>query len=66
MRVAEVNAEVQRIRSIAGDDEMAHAAEDDLHQSVLEFIAKNAPDKLASICREALRTKDIPFARWCA
>ena len=64
----EVKLAVERIEQIAevGDDEMAHSREDDLHQAVLEYLARNAPGPWCAYAREALKTQAIDFARWCA
>lgn len=62
----EVEAAVERIKEMAGDDEAAHAAEDELHQRVLEAIANDQcaePETCATI---ALKTKEIQFSRWYA
>jgi hypothetical protein len=64
--VADVQRLVEAIRERAGDDERAHSQEDDLHQEVLKQVAEGAPEPWCSLAREALRTKDIDFARWCA
>ena len=48
-----------------GDDEVQHSMEDGLHYAVLEAIAAGSPDA-AGLAREALRTADLNFARWCA
>lgn len=61
----EVAAEVERIRAMAGDDERAHSAEDDLWEKVLIAVAEGHPDA-AQLALVALRTKEIDFARWCA
>lgn len=57
--------EVERIKEIAGDDEMAHSAEDELHQDVLKFIALGQ-DENGKLAQAALKTKEIEFSRWCA
>lgn len=64
--VEEVRAAVEEIRRLADDDEAAHSAEDALHQNVLASIAQHDPANAASLAREALKTQDIEFARWCA
>ena len=56
-----------REASDGGDDEIAHAEEDRLHETALEAIMHHAMSpqvkRLASI---ALSTKDLDFSRWCA
>lgn len=48
------------------DDESAHADEDELYQAVLSAIATGACDDPAGCAAEALKTKDLDFARWYA
>jgi hypothetical protein len=66
MTIANVEAEVQRIAAMANDDERAHVAEDELHQSVLAYIAEHGDAHSQALARAALATMDIGFARWCA
>ena len=66
MTISTVEAEVQRIAALAADDESAHIAEDELHQSVLAYIAEHGDAKSSALARAALATTDIGFARWCA
>jgi hypothetical protein len=66
MTVEEVEREVTRIRGMAGDDEAAHSAEDDLWENVLRAVASGETDDSAGIAAAALKTKTIDFARWCA
>jgi hypothetical protein len=63
--VEEVNVRVAAIEAVSGDDEGAHAREDELHQNVLRAIALGAenPQGLASA---ALKSLAIDFERWCA
>lgn len=63
MTIEEVRDCVQRIRSLADDDEVAHSLEDALHREVLLAISKGAPKELAG---EALLTLHIEFHRWHA
>ena len=65
MDVDQVRNRVRHIDNIRHDDEAAHIKEDDLHQDVLQAIADGAADP-AALAREALKTKDLDFARWCA
>lgn len=64
--VALVREHVGKIAAIAGDDETAHAKEDELHQALLMAIADGACDDPAACAAEALKTKQIDFERWCA
>lgn len=66
MTIEEVEAEVERIRAMRGDDESAHSAEDRLWENVLRTIASGYGDKPSSLAAAALKTADIDFARWCA
>jgi uncharacterized protein with von Willebrand factor type A (vWA) domain len=63
--VDDVRAEVEAIRAIASDDERAHGREDELHQAVLVAISDGAANAV-DLAREALKTQDVKFARWCA
>ena len=65
LMIEEVRNEVARIKAMAGDDEAAHSAEDQLHANVLAAIADGHPFP-EKIALEALRTLGIEFARWCA
>ena len=58
-----VQTQVEAIRALAHvhDDKAAHAAEDALHQAVLDYISVEAPEPWASLAREALT--DIRFCR---
>lgn len=57
-RVIEVATQVQ-------DPEAAHSDEDKLLADVLQAIADGADDPSA-LAREALRSLEIRFPRWCA
>ncbi len=61
-----VQAQVAHVASIAHDDEAAHAAEDALHQLVLHAIANGECPQPQECAREALKTRQIEFARHCA
>ena len=65
MDVDQVRNRVRHIDNIRSDDEAAHAEEDTLHQDVLQAIADGAANP-AALAEEALKTKNIDFARWCA
>lgn len=66
MTLDEVEAEVERIRGLADDDESAHGAEDDLWEKVLRTIASGYGDKPSALAAAALKTTEIDFQRWCA
>jgi hypothetical protein len=57
-----VQARLKDIESLAHDDERAHIIEDDLYSEVLRYHA----NKGCEISKEALKSKRIQFARWCA
>lgn len=62
----DIRARVARIAAIGErDDEVAHSDEDELHRDVLGVIAGGALGG-AELAREALKTRDLTFARWCA
>ena len=61
----DVKRRVQGIAAVAGDDEVAHSREDDLHQDVLRAVAAGHPDS-GKLARAALRTRRIMFKRWYA
>lgn len=55
------------LAEMAGDAESAHSAEDQLHQGVLAIIANGEhDDSAAALAREALKSRDLDFPRWCA
>lgn len=64
MTLAEVKAAVEAIRGKSHDNEVAHGAEDDLHQAVLREVALMAPEPWCSLAAEALKTTTIRFDRW--
>ncbi len=68
MTEAEVRKCVEGIKALAGDPEAAHGAEDALFIAVLEEIAGGCQHCESStyLCREALKTLQINFERWCA
>ena len=68
MTVEEVLREVEEIRSIASDNEVAHSAEDSLWWNVLKDIAFGDHDRvqMQELAAAALKTTKIHFARWCA
>ncbi len=62
----DVRKRVAEIAEIKGDPEAAHSSEDALWQDVLNFIAQDMPADAAELAREAVKTADLPFARWYA
>ena len=59
-----VRIRVQDIQAISGDDESAHSAEDELYRDVLRYYANGGTDP--ELAKEALKTLDLEFERWCA
>jgi hypothetical protein len=66
MTTADVQAAVERIRSLAHDDESAHVEEDNLYVSVLQAIADGTAEDPAGMAALALEATDIKFSRWYA
>lgn len=61
----EVIKRVAEIAACCDDPEGAHGMEDDLYEDILRGIVAGDAD-VASIAKEALKTKEIDFPRWCA
>jgi hypothetical protein len=66
MTPEDAKARVEKIRAKIHDDEMAHPEEDELHRDALTAIANGTAVDGAMCAREALRTSETDFARWCA
>lgn len=56
---------VKQISDEQDDFEMAHMDEDNLYEAVLKEVVKGNPEA-RSMAAEALKTKLIDFARYCA
>ena len=56
---------VKQIKGESGDFETAHSDEDKLYEAVLKEVVKGNPEA-RSMAAEALKTKLIDFARYCA
>lgn len=65
MKAEEVQRRVQEIRLLAHDPEAAHGKEKRLWCDVLNEIATGARGARV-LAEEALKTQQIPFARWFA
>lgn len=65
MTPGDVRERVEEIERMADDDEIARLREDGLWENVLEAIARGDPQP-ALLAKEALRTRQINFARWYA
>lgn len=66
--IAEVKRAVSQVGELGladTDAEAAHIVEDELHQRVLQDIAKGAPNA-KQLAEEALKTLEIDFCRWYA
>lgn len=69
LSLAHIQADLDAIRASAEDDEVAHSLEDTLHERVLQAIADDQFDHYytpAELAREALKSTEIKFSRWCA
>lgn len=68
MTTKEARDAVEALRSLSGDDEVAHVHEDRLRADVLRAIASGevVGDAARDLAAIALSTDDIEFARWCA
>ncbi len=62
----QVRSRVRAIEAVAGDDERAHIMEDELWEDVLTEIAEGKSADDVGCAREALKTKRLDFARYCA
>jgi hypothetical protein len=65
MTVDDVIAWVKKIEEMKGDDEGAHAEQDELLIAVLTAIA-NGDNEASTMADEALKVLDIEFSRWYA
>lgn len=65
MDFKEVKRKVADIDACKGDFEGAHEMEDDLYEGVLKEVAAGNPES-KEMAQEALKTKKIYFARYCA
>ena len=68
LTIDQVRASVREIRKVAesGDNEVAHSKEDELHQSVLDAIAKGECENPQECARIAIKTLGFKFHRWMA
>lgn len=63
--VHDVVEEVSMIKGAKDDFECAHSDEDELHVAVLKEVAAGNPEA-REMAREALKTLEIDFPRYCA
>lgn len=69
MKMQELLDRIEEIRRVAEDehdDEQAHGLEDKLWEDVFEAIARPGCRLRAVFAAQALKTRDIEFARWSA
>lgn len=66
MNLQDIQKRVQEIKDISGDDEVAHAMEDDLYVAFVKFVSENGSPELSEMAKEVLKTENIDFARWYA
>lgn len=65
MNLKEVKKTVNDIKESVVDFEGAHELEDDLYEAVLKEVVSGNPEACL-MAAEALKTKLIDFARYCA
>lgn len=66
MKLEDITAEVERIKSISDNDEAAHGAEDMLRWQFIAYVAECEHPELSNMAKEILKTDDIEFERWCS
>lgn len=66
MEIKEVINQVKEIKKVAYDPEEAHWLEDILYEKVLDEIASGKCSDPKAFAKEALKTKDFYFPRWCS
>ena len=67
MTLDQIKTQLDEIRACApGDEEAAHAREDDLHQDVLRAIRDGVCESPKEAAALALTSPDIEFPRYCA
>ena len=66
MTVKDVKRKLDNIFEATADVERAHAFEDDLYLEVLTAIATGDCRCPAALAREAIKSKEIRFERYCA
>lgn len=66
MTIKEISKRIDRIRCIAGDDEVAHCSEDLLRTDFIRYVSTLSNRTLAAKAKLVLTTEKITFERWCA
>lgn len=62
MTIEEVRSVLKQLADVRTDDERAHSMRDLMWERVLKTLA----DEGSELAREALKSEEIDFARWCA
>lgn len=57
---------VTKIERLSDNPESAHVEEDHMRDAVLRAIASGLVDDPAACAKEAIKSCDIAFPRWCA
>lgn len=65
-RVNEVKKQVDSIKDSRRDFEAAHVLEDELYLKILRGIAAGTCEDPQQVAKEAIKTQDINFPRYCA
>ncbi|WP_297952990.1 hypothetical protein [uncultured Lactobacillus sp.] len=65
-RVNEVKKWVDSIKDSRSDFEAAHVLEDELYLKILRGIADGTCEDPQQVAKEAIKTQDINFPRYCA
>lgn len=65
-RVNEVKKWVDSIKDSRRDFEAAHVLEDELYLKILRGIAAGTCEDPQQVAKEAIKTQDINFPRYCA
>lgn len=66
MNLKYIRQRVRDIKEMAADNEIAHGAEDTLHQDVLRAIADGKCENPRACAKAALGTLKLDFSRWYA
>lgn len=63
----DINARIESIKQMAGDDEVAHGEEDKLYADFIKHVRLYPTDEfLTEKAKLVLMTGEIHFERWCA
>ena len=64
MTLEDIEKEVDKIRSIAWDSEVAHGEEDRLYANFVQHIAETGDKNQQEMANAVLETKNFKFSRW--